>query len=56
MRNAEKSPESQMEVTPDQLSRDRREFLIKSGKLVAYTAPAIAALLLFDNKKAYATG
>ena len=55
MKNEDKSSENRVEVTPDQLARDRREFLIKSGKLVAYTAPAIAALLFLDNKKAYAT-
>ena len=33
-----------------QLSDERREFLKKCGKFAAYTAPAIAVLLLFDKK------
>lgn len=54
MKEAEKIPENRVGMTPEQLSRDRREFLIKSGKLIAYTAPAIAALLLFDDNKGIA--
>lgn len=34
----------------------RRDFLKKCGKLAAYTAPAMAALLLFDSKNAGANG
>ena len=37
-----------------QLSDERREFLKKCGKFAAYTAPAIAVLLLFDKRKAHA--
>ena len=32
----------------------RREFLKKCGKFAVYTAPAMAALLMFDKKNANA--
>jgi len=39
-----------LDCSPSQESDERREFLKKCGKFAAYTAPAIAALLLFDKK------
>jgi hypothetical protein len=45
---------NEVEVTPQQIPDERREFLKKCGKYAAYTAPVIAALLLFDKKKAHA--
>ena len=53
MTDEEKMPESEVQITPQE-SDERREFLKKCGKYAAYTAPAIAALLLFDKKKAHA--
>jgi hypothetical protein len=44
------------DVTPLEVSDERREFLKKCGKFAAYTGPAIAVLLLFDKKKAHAAG
>lgn len=37
-----------------ELSDERRDFLKKCGKFAMYSAPAMAALLLFDRKKAHA--
>ena len=34
----------------------RRDFLKKCGKFAVYTAPAMAALLMFDKKNANANG
>mgnify|MGYP006979502969 FL=1 len=39
-----------------ELSDERRDFLKKCGKFAMYSAPAMAALLLFDRKKAHAVG
>jgi hypothetical protein len=41
---------SELEITPSEVSDERREFLKKCGKFAAYTGPAIAVLLLFDKK------
>jgi hypothetical protein len=47
----EKKPSgSEVEINPPELSDERREFLKNCGKFATYTAPAIAALLLFDKK------
>jgi hypothetical protein len=46
---------NESEATPQQSPDERREFLKKCGKYAAYTAPAIAALLLFDKKNAHAS-
>ena len=54
MMTDEKKKSENEEDTPPQESDERREFLKKCGKFAAYTAPAIAALLLFDKKKAHA--
>jgi hypothetical protein len=53
MTDEEKRPRNE-DVTHAQESDERREFLKKCGKFAAYTAPAIATLLLFDKKKAHA--
>jgi hypothetical protein len=53
MIDEKRKSESEVDVTPQE-SDERREFLKKCGKYAAYTAPAIAALLLFDKKKAHA--
>ena len=49
-----KTPGSEVKINPSEVSDERREFLKKCGKFAAYTAPAIATLLLFDKKKAHA--
>jgi hypothetical protein len=46
---------NELEATPQQSPDERREFLKKCGKYAVYTAPAVAALLLFDKKKAQAS-
>jgi len=46
--------ESEIECNPPQVSDERREFLLKCGKFAVYMPPLIAALLLFDRKKAHA--
>jgi hypothetical protein len=46
--------ESETECNPPLLSDERREFLVKCGKFAVYAPPLIAALLLFDRKKAHA--
>jgi hypothetical protein len=54
MIDEKKTPETEVEINPSEVSDERREFLKKCGKFAAYTAPAIATLLLFDKKKAHA--
>ena len=46
--------EHKTSVDEPQLSDERRDFLKKCGKFAMYSAPAMAALLLFDRKKAHA--
>ncbi len=46
--------ENKTSVDESQLSDERRDFLKKCGKFAMYSAPAMAALLLFDSKKAHA--
>ena len=48
------SIEHKTSVDESQLSDERRDFLKKCGKFAMYSAPAMAALLLFDRKKAHA--
>ena len=50
MIDEDKTPGSEVEINPPEVSDERREFLKKCGKFAAYTAPAIATLLLFDKK------
>jgi len=50
MIDEKKTPGSEVEITPTEVSDERREFLKKCGKFAAYTGPAIAVLLLFDKK------
>lgn len=50
MTDEKTSPGSEVEANPSEVSDERREFLKKCGKFAAYTGPAIAVLLLFDNK------
>jgi hypothetical protein len=54
MTDENKSSGNELEATPQQSPDERREFFKKCGKYAAYTAPAVAALLLFDKKKAHA--
>ena len=56
MKDQEKSSENQVDATSQQFSDDRREFLKKCKELAIYTAPAVAALLLYDAKTAHANG
>jgi hypothetical protein len=56
MIDEKKTSGSEVEITPSEVSDERREFLKKCGKFAAYTAPAIATLLLFDKKQGHAAG
>jgi hypothetical protein len=54
MTDEKKKSGSEIECNPPLVSDERREFLVKCGKFAVYTPPLIAALLLFDRKKAHA--